>query len=205
MSGTGWTRTAPPKPKLAASAGGISAAGRAASAAAVPLVSYRDAAERAIVAQKHTDGEVAKMLQTRPDDLEALAPKSERLEGDEPIRRQHGKKAGARRGHQAAEAKREEPKCATLEPTRTDITRLVPGDVEPEQSEARSCEDQCRLILSSLSQALEKDVIDYLSGIWAEAEDTEEAREVLCETLEAHGIEPAELDGVVKQLADLKL
>merc|ERR1711879_627828 len=72
-------RTAPLKPKLAASHGGISAA-----ACAVPVNSYLDAAQRGVIAQQYSDKEVTKMLQSHGDELEVLAPKKDRLEACEP-------------------------------------------------------------------------------------------------------------------------
>ncbi|CAE8590592.1 unnamed protein product [Polarella glacialis] len=69
--------------------GGITAAGREA-AKSVPGISYRAAAERGMVAQKHADREVKQMLGVRLDSLEALPPKGQRLDDEDgggPMRR----------------------------------------------------------------------------------------------------------------------
>ena len=87
MSGTGWTRTAPPKPRLGASDNHISAAALAASATDGPVNSYAKAAQRAVVAQKYADKEVKTMLTTGVADLEVLKPKTDRISEGEKLKR----------------------------------------------------------------------------------------------------------------------
>merc|ERR1712196_628893 len=59
-----------------------------------------------------------------------------------------------------------------------------------------------RSMLASLTPPLESSVIDFLAVMWEEADDGNEARETLQETLEAHGVSQEDLrsffDSLVK-------
>eukprot|EP00931_Biecheleriopsis_adriatica_P105715 TRINITY_DN80256_c0_g1_i1.p1 TRINITY_DN80256_c0_g1~~TRINITY_DN80256_c0_g1_i1.p1 ORF type:complete len:187 (+),score=49.16 TRINITY_DN80256_c0_g1_i1:142-702(+) len=186
MSGTGWTRTAPPKPKLSASSVGITAAGRAAASSAVSGTSYRDAAERALVAQKHSNAEVARMMDTsEADKLEALPSKAERLkEEGVPLK---GVKHTAKMG------------MPYTQPDKAAECNAAPP--APAVDPRSGLQDAIRGCLPLLDDR----TVEYLVDLLADADNEDsEAREVVAEALEAHGADAATVESLWVYLAASK-
>mmetsp|Transcript_98449 Transcript_98449/g.228289 ORF Transcript_98449/g.228289 Transcript_98449/m.228289 type:complete len:186 (-) Transcript_98449:139-696(-) len=167
MSRTGWTRTPPPKPEWRAADVGITAAALEAAASDVPVNSYADAAKRAAVAQQHANKEVKTMLSVRLEDLEVVAPKAERCE-----------EARLEKG------KRKPAAAPVLAPT----DEVAPGGAVGAGASVEDLHARCLHALTTLATELDEGVAEYLANAWVESEDPEESREVVCETLAAHGI-----------------